>query len=135
MTSPIDVALLVGRLVFGGYFVLAGVNHFRGWKMLSQYAGAKGTPSPILAVLSTGGLLLAGGISVVTGVYPMIGLMLLALFLLGVTPVMHAFWKETDPMAKMGERVNFQKNAALFGATLALLAIPRPWTWSLPLSF
>jgi putative oxidoreductase len=131
MTSPTDLVLLVGRLVFGGYFLQAGVNHFRHWRSLSQYAGAKGTPSPALAVLGTGGLLAAGGVSVATGVYPLVGLALLAVFLLGVTPVMHPFWKVPEPMARMTEQVNFTKNVALLGAVLALMALPQPWALSL----
>jgi hypothetical protein len=35
---------------------------------------------------------------------------------------MHTFWKIQDPMAKMGEMINFTKNIALLGAVLILLA-------------
>jgi hypothetical protein len=31
---------------------------------------------------------------------------------------MHDFWNETDPMAKMSQRINFLKNVALFAAAL-----------------
>ncbi len=132
MAQPLDLALLVGRLIFGGYFLWAGLNHFRRLGMMAQYAAAKGTPAPRLAVAGTGALLLAGGASVVLGLYPLVGLGLIALFLIGVTPVMHAFWKVADPMARMGEQVNFTKNLALLGATLALMALQTPWAYSLP---
>jgi hypothetical protein len=37
-------------------------------------------------------------------------------------------------MQQINQRVNFQKNLALMGAALMLLAIPRPWpfSWNLP---
>ncbi len=34
--------------------------------------------------------------------------------------MMHAYWKESDPMAKQGEQVNFTKNLALIGGLLVL---------------
>ena len=67
-------------------------------------------------------LLLVGGLSVLFDVLPIVGLIALVLFLVPVTFIMHAFWKVQDPMAKMGEMVNFMKNIALLGAVLILLA-------------
>ncbi len=37
--------------------------------------------------------------------------------------MMHAFWKIKDPMEKMRDSINFQKNVALMGAALMLLII------------
>jgi hypothetical protein len=45
--------------------------------------------------------------------------------------MMHQFWKIQDPMARLGELINFQKNLALMGATLMFLVIPQPWPLSL----
>lgn len=84
------------------------------------------------AVLGSGTLLLLGGLSVLTGTYPLVGLALLALFFLGVTPAMHAYWKVHDPMQRAAEQVNFLKNMALLGACLALAAVPQPWPLNLP---
>ncbi len=35
-----SLAFLVGRVVFGGYFVLAGLNHFSQLKGMSQVVAA-----------------------------------------------------------------------------------------------
>jgi hypothetical protein len=40
---------------------------------------------------------------------------------------MHAFWKETDPQARMNEMINFTKNVALAGGAMFAAAIPEPW--------
>ncbi len=128
--EPTDIALLTGRLLFGGYFLIAGINHFRGAKMMAGYAASKNVPAPLAAVLGSGALLLLGGLSVLTGVYPYAGLALIGVFLIGVTSRMHDFWRIEDPMQRMGEQVNFMKNAGLLGAVLALYAVATPWAWS-----
>lgn len=122
-----DVVFLIGRIILGGYFIHAAVNHFTKVGFYSQYAKAKGAPAPAAAVIGTGILLLLGGLSVLLGAYPFAGCILLLIFLGGVSPVMHAFWKVQDPMARMSELINFTKNLALFGAVLMILTIPGPW--------
>jgi uncharacterized membrane protein YphA (DoxX/SURF4 family) len=70
------------------------------------------------------------GAGVVLGFRPEVGLVLIAVFLVVVTPVMHDFWNVADPTHRLGEMINFHKNAALLGATLMLLSLPRPWPYS-----
>lgn len=122
--------LLVGRLLFGGFFVFSGLNHFMNAPMLAGYAASRGVPLATVAVLLTGVLLVVGGALVIAGFAPRVGLALIALFLVGVTPVMHAFWTMDDPAARTAETANFLKNVGLLGATIAMLAIPTPWPWS-----
>jgi putative oxidoreductase len=129
--STIDILLLIGRILYGGFFLIGGVNHFVKMTSYKQYVRMKHVPAPGVAVGVSGLLLLLGGLSVLLGFWPYIGLLLIAIFLVGVTPKMHAFWSVGDPMAKMGEQVNFMKNVALLGAALAMVAIPQPWTFSL----
>jgi putative oxidoreductase len=119
MESPI---LLIGRLLFGGYFLFGAFNHFRNLPMMAGYAQSKGVPSSKLAVAGSGLLLALGGLSVLFNVFPLAGLTSLILFLVPVTFIMHPFWKIQDPMAKMGEMVNFTKNLALLGAVAMFLA-------------
>ncbi len=95
--------------------------------MMAGYAKSKGVPAPALAVGGSGVLLLLGGLSILLGYQPLIGAGLLALFLIVITPTMHAFWSVPDAQAKMGEQINFMKNVALLGLVLMLTAIPQPW--------
>jgi putative oxidoreductase len=126
-----SIIFIIGRVLLGGFFAYSGFNHFKGLTMMSGYAQMKGIPLPKPFVAMSGALLLIGGLSILLGIYPTVGVIALALFLIPVTYLMHAFWKVQDPMARMGERVNFTKNVALLGAALTLLAIPQPWTVSL----
>lgn len=124
-------ALIAGRIIFGGYFLYNGMNHFLNRKMLADYARTKGTPAADLAVLASGALILVGGLSILTGARPKIGSALISTFLMGVSPQMHAFWKEQNPQQRMQEMVNFTKNMALVGASLLAAARPEPWPWHL----
>jgi uncharacterized membrane protein YphA (DoxX/SURF4 family) len=126
-----SILFLVGRVLFGGYFVMAGYSHFKNTAMLVGYAQSKGMKQGKIAVLVSGVLLVAGGLGVLFGVAIQIAVACLILFLVPVSFIMHAYWKVTDPMAKMGDMVNFNKNMALVGAALMLLMLPMPWVWNL----
>lgn len=126
-----EVLFLIGRIIFGGFFIYNAINHLRNAEGMSGYAGSKGIKSPKNAVIGTGILLLLGGAGVVLGIYPRISLILLLIFLIPVTFIMHAYWKIEDPQAKAAEQIQFMKNLALIGASIALLAAPLPWDLSL----
>lgn len=122
-----EILLLVGRIIFGAFFVMSGFNHFTNVKMMSGYAGSKGVPAPSLAVMGTGVMLIVGGLSVILGLLPVVGLLILILFLVPTSLLMHNFWTVEDPMMRMGEQVNFLKNIALTGAALALMYGAATW--------
>ena len=121
---------LMGRLIFGGFFLYSGVHHFLDTATLAQYAGAKGVPMPEAAVLLTGALLIVGALSILLGILPRLGLACIILFLVGVTPIMHAFWSVPDPQIRQMDMGNFMKNLALLGGALMMLMIPTPWAYS-----
>ena len=128
-----NVAYLIGRIIFGSYWLMAALNHFKNLDHMSGYAKAKGTPLPNLAVVGTGVILSAGGLSMLLGVYPVVGIALLIVFMLGVSVQMHSFWKVDDTQLKQIDIINFTKNMALIGALLMFLLLPRPWPMSLGL--
>ena len=126
-----DTLLFIGRIIFGGFFIYSGVNHFIGFQTMTQYAKMKGVPFPAFSQGVTGILLLLGGLSILCGIYPYIGILLLVVFLFPVSFMIHNFWTIEDPQLRMAEKVNFMKNMALLGAVLMFLAIPLPWALSL----
>lgn len=125
-----NVLFLLGRLIFGGFFLMNAWSHFKNLDALTGYAQSKGVPSSRAAVFVSGILLLLGGLGVVFGISPEASLALLIIFLVPVTFMMHAYWKETDPNMKMMQRIQFYKNLALIGACLMLYAIPVPWVYN-----
>ena len=124
------VPFLLGRMLFGGYFIMSGINHFKQTKQLAQYAGAKGVPRPDAAVRATGAVLIAGGTSILLGLKPKLGTAAIVGFLAGVSPIMHDFWNE-EAEQRMNDMINFTKNLALVGGATALMAVEEPWPASL----
>ena len=127
MSTVEQAALLAGRVIFGGYFIYSGIKHFKEREALIGYAAAKGVAFPEVAVLGSGAMLVAGGVSLLTGVKPKFGASLITAFLTGVTPKMHDYWNVDDPGQRASEMVNFTKNLALIGgAALAAAVAERP---------
>lgn len=125
---------LLGRLIFGGFFLYSGVHHFLDRKMLAQYAASKQVPIPDVAVTVAGAALVAGGASILLGVKPKLGTLAILGFLAGVSPTMHNFWNQQEPGQRQADLINFSKNLALFGAALALMGVEEPWPASLPVA-
>ena len=121
----------LGRVIFGGFFLYNGVNHFKQRSSMAQYAGSKGVPLPDVAVTVSGAALTIGGASIILGLKPRYGALAIIAFLAGVSPVMHDFWRHEDPARRQAEMINFSKNMALLGAALALMGVEE-WPVSVP---
>ncbi|MGH9571668.1 MAG: DoxX family protein [Candidatus Angelobacter sp.] len=128
------IPFLLGRLVFGGFFLYNGINHLSQRKHLAQYAEMKKVPKPELAVVGSGVALIVGGASILLGVKPKLGALAIMGFLAGVSPTMHDFWRIEDQGQRMNEMVNFSKNMALLGGALALMSVEEPWPASVPVA-
>jgi len=129
------IAWLVGRLAFSWIFILSGIGHLTKSESMAQYAAAFKVPQPRLAVVLSGVIVLAGGLSVLLGVYVEAGTLLLVLFLVPVAIYMHPYWGVTDPMQAATQRAHFMKNISLAGAALLLWyfshAAPGAWVYAL----
>jgi putative oxidoreductase len=132
--SSMKAPFLLGRLVFGGFFLYSGIHHFVDRKMLAQYAAAKKVPLPDVAVMASGAMMVMGGASILSGVKPKWGTLAIMGFLAGVSPMIHDFWSHQDPNQRQAEMVNFTKNLALLGGALALMGVEEPWPVSVPVA-
>ncbi len=122
---------IIGRILFGGYFIIAGFNHLSKMEMMTGYAKSKNVPMAKLAVPFTGLMLLAGGLSYIFNFHVTAGSIILIAFLLPTTFMMHGYWSIQDPMQKITERINFEKNLALIGALILFLSVR--YTFGVPL--
>jgi uncharacterized membrane protein YphA (DoxX/SURF4 family) len=126
--SALDVPLLViGRAIFGGFFFFSGLHHFMDRVALASYTAAAGVPYPDLAVLGTGALLVMGGVGLMTGLWPRLGAAMIMVFLIGVTPMMHAFWNDPAGPQRLANMSNFLKNVGLLGGAFIAAALPARW--------
>ena len=126
--SPIaGPVVLLGRLLFALIFLMAGPNHFSSQTI--AYAASQGVPMASIAVPLSGVLALVGGLSILLGYRVRIGAWLIALFLVGVTPMMHNFWTVTDPMMHQMQMVMFMKNVSMLGGALLISQLGAgPWS-------
>jgi putative oxidoreductase len=116
-----DVIVLIGRILFAFLFLTSGYAHFAQRKMMAQYAGSKGVPAPLPAVLAGGVALVLGGLMVLFGIWADLGSLFLVVFLLPTAVLIHGFWKESG-QTRMTEMTQFSKDVALGGAALMLFA-------------
>lgn len=111
---------VLGRGLFGAFFLYNGINHLKEQETLQGYAAAKQVPCPDIAVQLSGVTLAACGFSLMFGLKPRFGSLGIVAFLLAASYKMHDFWNQEDPGQKQGDMIHFSKNMALLGAALAL---------------
>jgi putative oxidoreductase len=128
-----DFGLIVGRVLIGALFVIAGVNSILDWQgvcayfsnvmqLWQQFAGVEsfvaeaakaiGGQAPLfvgLAVLFK----IAGGLSVLFGIQTRVGATLLILFLIPATLLMHPFWLMNQEAGI--NQILFLKNLGILG--------------------
>jgi putative oxidoreductase len=108
----------IGRVLFALIFVASVIGHFSG-AAISE-ASAHGVPLATILVPLAGIIALVGGVCIMLGYRARFGALLLLVFLVPVTLVMHKFWGLPDPQAAM-QRVHFMKNVSLIGACLMIM--------------
>jgi putative oxidoreductase len=114
--------MVLGRILLGGYFAFAGVNHFMKDGQMSGWIESKGLPVPDALNYFAGGLLLLAGLDVVFGTYPIVAWGALSLFTLTVSFLFHDFWNMEDE-EKQSHMTNFMKNFALLGGLMLFAAM------------
>jgi len=117
---------VIGRTIFGAFFLNSGINHLRHREEMKPYVESKGLPAPELMVTLSAVPLLVGGTSLILGIKPKLGALAVLGFLAGVSPVMHNFWKTENPQERQQSMIDFMKNVALAGAALALMSVEQP---------
>ncbi|HRW11130.1 MAG TPA: DoxX family protein [Caldilineaceae bacterium] len=107
MIKTILVSLL------GIFFILNGINHLFNTKTLEEYAHKRGLVSPRLMVWISGVALILGGLSLITGIFKLLGVIGLSVFLVVAALTIHRFWSEREREMQMLEAMNFAKNMAI----------------------
>ena len=110
--------VVLGRILFSLIFLGTIMSHFTGGA--ASYAEAKGVPFAFFLVPLSGLIAITGGLSIAFGYKAKTGAWLIVIFLIPVTLMMHAFWKETDTMQVQMQMTNFMKNISMLGAALLI---------------
>ena len=110
--------VLTGRIFFSLIFIMAGANHFSSASI--GYAASQGVPLSSIVVPLSGLMALIGGLSIATGFKAKWGALLIIIFLIPVTLMMHQFWTVKDPMMMQMQMAMFMKNIAMLGGAMVI---------------
>jgi uncharacterized membrane protein YphA (DoxX/SURF4 family) len=134
-SGALTAVFLIGRILFAWIFILSGIAHLTQAQGMAQYAAMFKVPQPKLAVIVSGLMILAGGLSILLGVEVETGATLLVIFLVLAAIYMHPFWGVPDPMQHATQRAHFMKNLSLAGAALLICyfakVAPDAWVFAL----
>lgn len=117
----------VARALLGAVFIQTGIDQIRrpqarataAAPYIDSLARRTGIPDdPILLVRVNGGVMVAGGLGMVTNTAPRASAAVLAAGLIPTTVFGHRFWAADDAQARGHDSVQFLKNAGLLGGLL-----------------
>ena len=123
MSSTAGAILVAGRLLFVVFFLNSVYGHFKNHTMMTEYAKQNGVPVPFVAGWPAGAWLATGALSIAFGIWADLGALMLAVFLIPTTFLLHAFWKIEDPTQRQADKQNFVRNVTFLGAALALFVL------------
>lgn len=124
----VNAASLVGRILLAVIFIKAGWGKIGGWEGTAGYMASKGLPMvPVLLALTIA-IELGGGLLLAIGWKARWAALVIALFLVPVTVIFHAFW-DIPAEQVMNQSNHFFKNVAIIGGMLVVFAFG-PGAWS-----
>lgn len=111
-------AVPIGRFLFSLIFIMSGLNHFSSGSI--SYAASSGVPFADILVPISGVFAILGGLSVLTGFHARFGALLLLMFLIPVTLLMHDFWTIQDSQMAQDQMIHFMKNLTMIGGAILI---------------
>jgi putative oxidoreductase len=114
----------IGRALIGVLFVASGINKLLGFSYVAGWMASMGLPFASVVLAATILLEVGAGIMLITGFQARLAAIALALFLVPVTGIFHAFWS-ADAAHFQDQLNNFLKNVAIFGSVLIVFGMER----------
>ena len=90
---------------------------------MGDYSRAASFPAPYLAGWPAGVWLLAASLSIALGIWPDLGSLMVAVFVVPAGLYFHRFWTLEDPAQRQMQSGNLFRNVAFLGASLALFGL------------
>jgi putative oxidoreductase len=110
----------VGRAFVGTLFLISGIYKIIGFSGVAGWMTSAGVPLASLLLAITIAIEIGGGLMLVTGVQVRRAAIVVALFIIPVTLVFHAFWN-ADAANYQSQLTNFLKNLAILGGMLLVI--------------
>lgn len=114
--------VLVGRILLGTIFVMAGVQKLMDWSATAAYMESQGLPAITVLLGLAAATEILGGLSIITGTFARAGALALFLFLIPTTVVFHDFWS-LEGQAQQTQMTNFLKNLSIMGGLLLMIGV------------
>jgi putative oxidoreductase len=123
MSTGTGIVVLVGRVLFSVFFARSGIGHVRRHGSMGDYARAASFPSAYVAGWPAGLWLLAASLSIGLGIWPDLGSVMVAVFVVPAGLYFHRFWTLEDASQRQVQAGNLFRNVALLGASLAMFGL------------
>ena len=121
MSIAASAIFLVGRILFVALFVVSAQGHIANHDRFVTTARGR-IPFPYVAGWPVGAWLVLAILSMVLGIWPDVGALMMAAFLIPTALLFHPFWTFSDAAQRRTQRGSFFRNVSLLGASLALFA-------------
>ncbi len=113
---------LIGRVLIGAAFLVSGVRIAIGLRMLSLLLTSKRVPQPMFVAGCGAAIEIVLGILVIAGIWLTPVALLLALFVVAATIMVHDFWNQKGVARLQDENVVIS-NVIIVGGLLVLAAV------------
>lgn len=113
---------VIGRVLIAALFLMSGISKIPGWEGTAGYMVAKGVPMATVALAITIAVEIIAAIMIIVGYKARLGAAALLLWMIPVTIMFHDFWAVSDAGQKMIQMIMFNKNVAIMGALLLIMA-------------
>lgn len=123
MSVAAGLIVLVGRIVFSIQFLAGAFAHFKMGDQMSGYARQMGAPAPALGGWPAGVWMLVGGLSVLLGVWPDIGALMIAAWGIPTAWWIHGWWRYEDEETQQTQQNLFMRNLAFIGAGIVMFGV------------
>jgi putative oxidoreductase len=110
----------IGRALLGVLFFVSGINKILAFSYVAGWMASSGLPLASLLLVLTIAIEVGGGFLLITGIQARPAAIVMALFLIPVTAVFHAFWS-ADAANFQGQLTHFLKNLSILGGMLMVI--------------
>jgi len=116
------VAAPLGRILLSSIFIMSGIHKITAYEQTAQAMSAQKLPAVELLLPAAILVELAGGLSVLVGLWARWGALALFMFLIPTTLIFHNFWTIAGE-EHMTQMTMFMKNIAIVGGLLMIVAL------------
>lgn len=121
MSTASSAIFLIGRILFVALFLHSARGHIMNHERFVATARGR-IPVPYVAGWPVGVWLMLAALLMVLGIWPDVGALMMAAFLIPTTILFHPYWTFSDAAQRRTQQGSFFRNISLLGATLALFS-------------